>query len=195
MKIGYARVSTDEQNPDLQMYALKAAGCDLIFEDQGISAVAKRRPGFEEALARADMGDTFVIWKMDRAFRSLRNALDLLEDLERRGVEFVSLTEAIDTTTPMGKAMYQMRGVFSELERSLIIERTRAGMAAAKRRGQRIGRPPKLTEAQIDHAARVVEVQADTITGMAKLFGVAPLTLSRALKRREELHRRAAPPA
>ena len=186
MKIGYARVSTEEQNLDLQLHALKVAGCDYIYQDYGISAVAKRRPGFEKAIAKLSDGDTFVIWKMDRAFRSLRNALDLLEDLERRGVEFVSLTEAIDTSSPMGKAMYQMRGVFSELERSLIVERTRAGMAAAKRRGQKIGRPPKLTEAQIDHAVRVLDAQADTIAGMARVLGVAPLTLSRALKRRED---------
>lgn len=186
MKVGYARVSTDEQNLDLQLHALKAAGCDRMFEDRGVSAVAHRRPGFEEALACLAKGDTFVIWKMDRAFRSLRNALDLLEDLEQRGVEFVSLTEAIDTTTPMGKAMYQMRGVFSELERSLIVERTRAGMAAARRRGAHIGRPAKLTDDQVAHAARMVESQTETIAGMARLFGVAPLTLSRALKRHEQ---------
>lgn len=186
MKIGYARVSTEEQNLDLQLHALKAVGCNHIYQDYGVSAVAKKRPGFEKAIDQLSNGDTFVIWKMDRAFRSLRNALDLLEDLERRGVEFVSLTEAIDTSSPMGKAMYQMRGVFSELERSLIIERTRAGMAAAKRRGQKIGRPPKLSETQIDHAVRVIEARADTIAGMARIFGVAPLTLSRALKRREE---------
>ncbi len=186
MKIGYARVSTDEQNLDLQLHALKAAGCDRMFEDRGVSAVAHRRPGFEEALACLANGDTFVIWKMDRAFRSLRNALDLLGDLEQRGVEFVSLTEAIDTTTPMGKAMYQMRGVFSELERSLIVERTRAGMAAARRRGAQIGRPAKLTEEQVELAAQMVQSRSQTIAGMARMFSVAPLTLSRALKRHEE---------
>jgi DNA invertase Pin-like site-specific DNA recombinase len=186
MKIGYARVSTDEQNLDLQLHALKAADCDRIFEDQGVSAVAKRRPGFEDALASLSRGDIFVIWKMDRACRSLRNALDLLEDLEQRGVEFVSLTEAIDTTTPMGKAMYQIRGVFSELERSLIVERTRAGIAAARRRGVQIGRPAKLTEEQIELAAEMVESRSQTIASMARMFGVAPLTLSRALKRHEQ---------
>lgn len=186
MKIGYARVSTEEQNLALQRDALQSFGCEAIFEDHGISAVAKRRPGFDDALAALTPGDTFVIWKMDRAFRSLRNALDLLEDLEARGVEFVSLTDMIDTTTPMGKAMYQMRGVFSELERSLIIERTKAGMEAARRRGQHIGRPPKLTNEQVAHAVRQIDDQGETITSMARMFGVSALTLSRALKRREE---------
>ena len=179
--IGYARVSTEEQNLDLQKQALERHGCDQIFEDHGISATAKTRPGFEQALATLNEGDTFVIWKMDRAFRSLRNALDLLEDLEARGIEFVSLTDAIDTTTAMGKAMYQLRGVFSELERSLISERTKAGLAAAKKRGKHIGRPRKLTDSQITWA--ITQLETDTITAIAKHLRVSTHTLSREIKR------------
>lgn len=186
-RIGYARVSTDEQTLDLQLDALSAAGCAEIYSDHGISAAAKSRPGFEAALDALSAGDTFVIWKMDRAFRSLRNALDLLEELEVRGVEFVSLTEAIDTTTPIGKAMYQLRGVFSELERSLISERTRAGMAAARARGAQIGRPPKLSEDQVDAVRERLDSGVSTVASEADKLGVAPLTLNRALRRLRRL--------
>lgn len=185
--IGYARVSTEEQNLDLQKQALERYGCDQIFEDHGISAVAKTRPGFEQAVAALTKGDTFVIWKMDRAFRSLRNALDLLEDLEARGVEFVSLTDAIDTTTAMGKAMYQLRGVFSELERSLIAERTKAGMEAARRRGKHIGRPRKLTDDQVQLAIKQLNVGSTSITKLATQLGVSSYTLSRAINRFQAL--------
>src|SRR5262245_31961546 len=147
--LGYARVSTDEQNLDLQRDALKAAGCKRIFEDPGISAIAPTRPGFDAALNMLQGGDTFVIWKLDRAIRGLGQVLEILALLETRNVSFVSLTEHIDTTTPMGRCMYQIRNAFAELERSLISERTKAGMAAAKRRGQVLGRPRALSYEQI----------------------------------------------
>ena len=183
MKVGYARVSTVDQNLDLQIHALNAAGCNVIYKDEGVSAVAPDRPEFKAALARLGPGDTLVIWKMDRAFRSLINALNVLEDLEKRGVEFQSLTEQIDTTTAMGRFVYQLRNAFSELERALISERTKAGMAAAIARGAAVGRPRKLTDEQVAHARREVDAGRETITHMARLFNVAPLTLSRALRR------------
>ena len=183
--IGYARVSTEEQNLDLQKQALERYGCDQIFEDHGISAVAKTRPGFEQAVAALTKSDTFVIWKMDRAFRSLRNALDLLETLEARGVEFVSLTDAIDTNTAMGKAMYQLRGVFSELERSLIAERTKAGMEAARKRGKHIGRQKKLTDEQVEWVVEQLNDGGVTITALAEQLGVSTHTLSRVHKRHQ----------
>lgn len=186
MKIGYARVSTADQNLDLQIDALTAVGCDCIYQDEGISAVASERPEFSAALGGLKQGDTLVIWKMDRAFRSLIHALKVLEDLERRGVEFQSLTDQIDTTTAMGRFVYQLRNAFSELERALISERTKAGMAAAKARGSVLGRPRKLASEQIQHARREVEAGRQTISHMARLFSVAPLTLSRALKRCEQ---------
>ena len=183
MKLGYARVSTADQNLDLQIDALTAAGCEIIYRDEGISAVVAERPEFNAALARLKRGDTLVIWKMDRAFRSLIHALNVLEDLEKRGVEFQSLTDQIDTTTAMGRFVYQVRNAFSELERALISERTKAGMAAARARGAIVGRPRKLNDEQVAHARREVDSGRETITHMARLFNVAPLTLSRALRR------------
>ena len=183
MKLGYARVSTSEQNLDLQIRALKRAGCAEIFRDEGVSAVAPERPQFTAALASLRPGDTLVIWKMDRAFRSLIHALHVLEELEQRGVEFQSLTDQIDTATAMGRFVYQVTNAFSELERAIISERTRAGMAAARERGVTLGRPPKLTEAQIERAHRELEHGRKTITRLARELNVAPITLSRALAR------------
>ncbi len=180
--IGYARVSTEEQVLDLQMDALHQAGCVRIFTDQGVSAIAKKRPGFEEALSSLQTGDIFVIWKMDRAFRSLKHAIDVLEVLERRKVQFKALTEAIDTTTPMGKCMYHVSNAFAELERNLISERTSAGMKAAQKRGSKIGRPKLLTDDQIRDAKAIFTANPKTTyTSLAKKYGVSVKTLRRAL--------------
>ena len=180
--IGYARVSTMDQNLHLQRDALEAAGCAQIFEDHGISAVGKTRPGFENALKALNGGDHFIIWKMDRAFRSLRHALDTLEDFETRGIEFRSLTDQIDTTTPMGKCMYQIRNAFAELERNIISERTKAGMAAARKRGVILGRPRKLTETQIQKIRLRLEAEPDALELIAKDYAVSPKTITRAIK-------------
>lgn len=180
--IGYARVSTEDQHLDLQIDALKLAGCSSIFEDRGVSATAKRRPGFEQALSSLRAGDVFVVWKMDRAFRSLKNALDILEEFENRAIEFRCLTEDIDTTTPMGKCMYQIRHAFSELERNLIRERTKAGMEAARQRGAHLGRPKKLSHSQIIHMQSLLQRQPDiTPAQIANQFGVSSRTIYRAL--------------
>lgn len=183
MRIGYARVSTEEQNLNLQIDALSAAGCARIFKDEGVSAVVRERPQFAAALAALKPGDTLVIWKMDRAFRSLLNALQVLEELESRCVNFHSLTDAIDTTTPMGRFAYQITNAFAELERALIIERTKAGMAAARRRGVRIGRPPKLTEAQIRKAKTQLAAGRVDLDTLARRLHVSPRTLARAVGR------------
>ncbi len=180
--IGYARVSTEDQHLDLQLNALKLSGCSTIFEDHGVSATAKLRPGFEQALTSLQAGDVFVVWKMDRAFRSLKNALDILEEFENRAVAFRCLTENIDTTTAMGKCMYQIRHAFSELERNLIRERTKAGMEAARQRGVHIGRPRKLSHVQITHAQNLLQGQSDiTPAQIANQFDVSPRTIYRAL--------------
>jgi len=183
MKIGYARVSTADQNLDLQIAALKEAGCNTIYRDEGVSAVAPDRPAFTAALAQLTPGDTFIIWKMDRAFRSLIHALTVLDEFEQRGIAFQSLTEQIDTATAMGRFVYQIRNAFAELERAIISERTRAGMAAAAARGSVLGRPRKLTEDQVDFARIEIESERATIAHLARTFDVAPLTLSRALRR------------
>ena len=182
VSIGYARVSTIDQNLHLQRDALEAAGCARIFEDHGISAVGKTRPGFENALKTLKDGDHFVIWKMDRAFRSLRHALDTLEDFEARGIEFRSLTDQIDTTTPMGKCMYQIRNAFAELERNIISERTKAGMAAARKRGVILGRPRKLTERQIQEIRARLEAEPYALELIARDYGVSTKTITRAIK-------------
>lgn len=180
--IGYARVSTEEQHLDLQLDALNEAGCTRIFTDQGVSASCRNRAGFDEALNALQDGDTLIIWKMDRAFRSLKHALDTLELFEQRKIEFISLTDQIDTTTAMGKCMYQIRNAFAELERNLISERTKAGMAAAKRRGVKLGRPRKLSGEQIIWARdQLTKNPPPTITSLAKKLGVSPKTLSRSL--------------
>ena len=182
--IGYARVSTEDQHLDLQIDALKLAGCSSIFEDHGLSATAKRRPGFEQALASLQAGGIFVVWKMDRAFRSLKNALDILEEFENRAIEFRCLTEDIDTTTPMGKCMYQIRHAFSELERNLIRERTKAGMEAARQRGAHLGRPKKLSRGQIIRMQNLLQRQPDmTPVQIADQFGVSSRTIYRALSK------------
>lgn len=180
--IGYARVSTEDQHLDLQLNALKLAGCSAIFEDRGVSATAKRRPGFEKALSHLQAGDVLVVWKMDRAFRSLKNALNILEEFEKRAIEFRCLTEAIDTTTPMGKCMYQIRHAFSELERNLIRERTKAGMEAARQRGAHLGRPKKLSRCQIARMQSLLQRQPDmTPIQIADQFGVSSRTIYRVL--------------
>lgn len=182
--IGYARVSTEDQNLDLQRDALTAAGCAVIYEDLGCSAIARNRPGFDAALAALARGDTFIIWKMDRAFRSLLQALTVLEQFERDEVSFLSLTEQIDTSTPMGRCMYQIRNAFAELERSLISERTRAGMAAARRRGKVLGRPPKINDSAVARAREALATNpASTLATLAQKLGVSPRTLARALKK------------
>lgn len=180
VRIGYARVSTHDQTLDLQLDALEAAGCDRIFTDKGISAIAKSRPGFEKATNCLRSGDTLVLWKMDRAFRSLRHALDTLERFEQQGVHLNVLTEGIDSTTAMGRCFFQIRNAFSELERSLISERTKAGMEAARKRGKRIGRPCALSPEQvIDVRAR--HKRGEDMEVVAMQSGVSKRTLYRAV--------------
>ena len=156
MLIGYARVSTDDQNLDLQRRALHAAGCAQIFEDQ-VSGAALARPGLSQAMKRAGAGDVLVVWKLDRLGRSLPHLIELLRELGSRGAGFRSLSENIDTTTAGGRLIFHMMGALAEFERSLIAERTRAGIGAAKARGVHVGRRKALTSAQIAHARILIE--------------------------------------
>lgn len=181
MKYGYARVSTDDQNTALQLAALKKAGCRQTFTDQGISGSTFKRPALLRCLKTLEHGDTLTVWKLDRLGRSVRDLLNILHDLQQRGVRFQSLTEAIDTQTPIGRAMLHMVALLAELERGLIAERTRAGMKAAQRRGVKAGPKQKLTPAQIDHARE----QLDRGKGrqeVADLLKVERTTLWRALR-------------
>lgn len=182
MKIGYARVSTDDQSLSLQRDALAAAGCAEVFEDQGISGVAACRPGLEAALARIGAGNALVVWKLDRLGRSLPHLIEVVRQLGERGAGFASVSEAIDTTTAGGKLVFHIMGALAEFERSLIVERVTAGIAAAKKRGKHVGRPRKLTPEQVAHAQAAIAGGLQTAAGMAELLGVDHSTLWRALR-------------
>jgi DNA invertase Pin-like site-specific DNA recombinase len=181
-KIGYARVSTEEQTLALQLDALRAAGCDPVHRDQ-LSGAAVRRPGLLAALNACAAGDILHVWKLDRLGRSMVELVGIVEDLRRRGVGLKVLTgegAAIDTTRPEGRLIFGVFAAFAEFERELIRERTRAGMNAARRRGKRIGRPRALSPEQVDMARRLVAENTGKRT-VARMMGVDPATLWRAL--------------
>jgi Enterobacteriaceae phage serine recombinase len=180
MKIGYTRVSTDDQNPDLQLSALKAAGCKRIFADT-VSGASRKRPQLVKCLASLKTGDVLMVWKLDRLGRSLHDLITLLDSLKEQGVKFRSLTEAIDTETPTGRAMWQMVGVLAELERSLIRERTRAGRSAAKARGVKMGPKFKLSPQQVSHVRKLIE-QGEHPNAVASSLNVSRSTIYRALR-------------
>lgn len=140
-KIGYARVSTEEQKVDLQLNALKQAGCEQIFVDEGVSGAKADRVGLKKVLASLQPGDTLVVWRLDRLGRSLINLVGLMSELGKRGVEFHSLMENIDTMSAGGRLVFHLMAALAEFERSLISERTKAGMEAAKLKGIHVGRP------------------------------------------------------
>lgn len=182
-RIGYARVSTDEQSLGLQRDALRGAGCEVIYEDRGVSGATCSRPGLDKALRRLRAGDTLVTWKLDRLGRSLAHLIAITADLEQCGVGFVSLSEAMDTRSPGGRLLFHVMGALFEFERSLIGERTRAGIAAARGRGLKVGRPPKLSETQARCAAAKLASGGVRLDDLAKGFHVSALTLRRALHR------------
>lgn len=186
MKIGYARVSTDEQNLDLQLDALNAVGCSETFKDEGISGTQIERNGLDQAISSAGAGDTLVVWKLDRLGRSLSFLIELISQLRDNGIGFQSLQDGIDTTTSGGKLVFHIMGALAEFERDLIVERTKAGMKAAKRRGKHVGRPRSLSYEQITHAYRMITSGNDTLSGMASILGVHRNTLKRAIQSQAE---------
>jgi len=164
----------------LQLAALKKAGCQTVFKDDGLSGATTKRPALLRCLKKLAHGDTLIVWKLDRLGRSMRDLITMLDDLKDRGVKFHSLTESIDTTTPTGRAMWQTIGILAELERSLISERTRAGVKAAQRRGVKFGRKPKLTPPQITHARKLIDA-GERREDVTALLNVDRTTLYRAL--------------
>ena len=182
MKYGYARVSAEDQNPALQLTALRKAGCRTVFKDGGISSATAPRPALLRCLSTLTAGDILVVWKLDRVGRSIADLIHVLDGLKQRGVKFRSLTEPIDTETPAGSAMWEMIGVLAQLERSLIAERTRAGVKAAQRRGVKFGRKPKLSAPQIAHARQLID-GGQRVQDVASLLNVGRVTLYRALQR------------
>lgn len=182
MLIGYARVSTDDQSFDLQTDALKAVGCDQIFVDRGVSGAKRTRRGLAQALSALNIGDTLVVWRLDRLGRSLPHLIELISDLGKRSVEFRSLQEYVDTRSAGGTLFFHLLGAFAEFERTLIRERTIAGQAAARKRGRHPGRPKILTAEKLMAAGKALGEGAD-LEAVAEECGVKPRTLRRALAR------------
>lgn len=183
MMVGYARVSTEDQTTALQIDALTKAGCELIFRDEGFSGSLETRPALDRLLRRLKPGDTLVTWKLDRLSRSLPHLISLISLLERRRVGLKSLSEAIDTATTSGRFLFHVIGALAEFERSLASERTKAGIAAAKRRGATIGRPTKLTDKQIASAAAILKLRKRTLREVAHSLAVSRSTLLRSIQR------------
>ena len=177
MLIGYARVSTEEQSLDLQVDALQQVGCKQVFTDK-ISGSKTDRPGLSEALSLLREGDVLVIWKLDRLGRSVKALVDFVEQLEKREVQFRSLTDGIDTTTPAGRFFFHVMASLAQMERELIVERTQAGLAAARKRGSKMGRKRQMTESKIKSAKKLL-AEGTPPKEVAKDLGVSVPTLYR----------------
>ena len=180
MLIGYARVSTHDQSPALQLDALKAAGCERVFTEKA-SGAQRDRPELAAALSFMRQGDSLVVWKLDRLARSLPQLIETVAHLEAKGIGFRSLTEAIDTTTAGGKLIFHIFGALAEFERSVIRERTRAGLKAARDRGRKGGRPPALSAADLAAAKAMLRDPEITVAEVAQRLRVSAATLYRHL--------------
>lgn len=182
-RIGYARVSTVDQKLRMQLDALEAVNCDCIFKDHGVSGAKFSRPGLDELLAYVEPGDTVIVFKLDRLGRSVLHLADLLVRFRNDGIEFCSMSEGINTTTPGGKLVYHLFSAFAEFQREVIVENTIAGMAAAKRRGKAIGRPRSLSPQSTVLAHELISQQGLSLKVVAARLGVSRPTLDRAIKR------------
>ncbi|APW58614.1 recombinase family protein [Paludisphaera borealis] len=176
MKIGYARISTQEQNLDLQRDALKAAGCDRIIDDSASGGKAQR-PGLDRARELLRHGDVLAVWRLDRLGRSLRHLIELMAVLEGEGIGFQSITEAIDTTTPGGKLVFHIFAALAEFERNLIRERTTAGLDAARARGRKGGRRKKLDERKRQLAVDLYRQKQHTVIEICQMLDISKPTL------------------
>ena len=177
MRIGYARVSTPDQRLDVQHEALTRSGCDKVFDDT-MSGKVTDRPGLQKALDILRKGDTFVVWKLDRLGRSVKQLVDLVSSFEAEGIHFVSLTDSIDTSSPAGRFFFHVMASLAEMERELTVERTRAGLATARARGRIGGRKRLMTESKVD-AARKLLGSGLTPREVASTLGVSLATLYR----------------
>ncbi len=182
MHIGYARVSSEDQNTDLQIDALKKADCQEIFQEK-VSGKSKDRPELETCLRVLREGDSLIVWRLDRLGRSLEHLVQIVSELETRKIGFKSLTESIDTTNAGGKLIFHIFAALAEFERNLIRERTIAGLKAARARGRVGGRKAKLTAADTRKAAAMLLDPMVTKTEVAKHFGISRVTLNSALIR------------
>ena len=182
MNIGYARVSTQDQNPQLQLDALATAGCEQVFHEKATGKF-RERPELTACLRTLRKGDTLIVWKLDRLARSLKDLVEIVQDLEDRGVGFRSMTEALDTTSSGGKLVFHIFGALAEFEHSLIRERTIAGLSAARARGRKGGRKAILSKADVRKAAAMLVDPNITKTEVASHFKVSRVTLNAALVR------------
>ena len=181
MKIGYMRVSTNDQRTDLQEDALKKEGCDQLFSDTA-SGAKTDRPGLEEALSFLRKGDTLVVWKLDRLGRSLKHLIEVVILLNERKIYFKSIQESIDTGTSGGKLIFHVFGALAEFERDIIRERTKAGLESARTRGRVGGRPKKLDDKKVALAKSMIADHSNSITDICDTLGVSKATLYRYLK-------------
>lgn len=179
MIIGYARVSTEDQHLDAQADSLTAAGAERIFADK-VSGSTRERPELRKMLDQLRPGDVVVVAKYDRLARSLRDLLDLVEEIKERGAGFRSLAEDIDTTTPAGRLVFHVFASIAQFERERIAERTREGLQAARARGRVGGRPPALSTSQREEVRRMRDEDLRPITEIAELFKVSTRTIRRA---------------
>ncbi len=187
MIIGYARVSSGEQKMDLQLRALKSAGCQKIYQDHGQSGHDFNRDGLSDALRNIRPGSTLVVWRLDRLGRSLQGLIEVINELCHREVHFRSLMENIDTSSSGGRLMFHMMGALAEFERNLISERTQAGLDEARTRGKQLGRPSLLSDNQIREAIHALRHQKRGMECVADEFGISVRTLRRHLQRRSNL--------
>ena len=179
--IGYARVSTQDQNTGMQIDALQAAGCEKVFTDKASGASADR-PELESALSYLREGDVLAVWRLDRLGRSLKHLVEVVADLETKGIGFRSLNESIDTTTAQGKLILHIFAALAEFERDLIRERTKSGLAAARARGRKGGRKPSLSPKKIQVARQMYAQGDSTVAEIAKVLGVSRATIYRHLQ-------------
>ncbi|GAB5470460.1 MAG: recombinase family protein [Rhodospirillales bacterium] len=180
-KLGYIRVSTQEQCPDRQIDGL-AELCDRLFIER-LSAVSKKRPVLEGVLEELQPGDALLIWDLDRAFRSVVDAIQQVEALKARDISLQIVNLQVDTTTPGGMLVYTVLSACAEFERRMLSQRTKEGLAAARKRGARLGRPPKMTAADLASARKRLATGKHRVKDIARDYGVAPWSLTRALKR------------
>ena len=181
MNIGYCRISTNDQNLDLQLDELKKAGCERIFQDIASGAKSDRK-GLKEAIEFARSGDVIVCWKLDRVGRSLRYLIETINTLKDRGIGFRCLTQQLDTTTPSGMLIFHVFGAMSEFERSLIQERTQAGLQAARARGRLGGRPKSVNENRIASASTLYKDGKMSINQICETLKISRATFYRDLK-------------
>ncbi len=176
MLVGYARVSTDDQNLDLQRDALNQAGCEQLFEDQ-LSGAKVARPGLQKTLQYARAGDTIVVWRLDRFSRSLKDLIEMVTLLEARGIGLKSLQESIDTSSSSGKLIFHIFGALAEFERNLIRERTQAGLQAARARGRKGGRPKALNKDKQALAVKLYDEKKHSVDQVSQMTGISKPTL------------------